>query len=598
MLPATSRPLAIGFVLATLVGGLLPPAFTIATGGLTGAVADAVRRGVHLGQSHRLVTALLVTSGLYVANLILGPVRETLGDVMMRRLDEHLVLRVMAAVSRPRGVAHVEDPLVLDRIAQSLGAVSGYTPGMAAYYFIQVWAQRLQASTSLAIVGAFRWWLAVLLLGAHVVSYYWRRWHWHEVTEVLHGSTDFLRRTHYLRNLAVTPPAAKEIRVFGLADWLVGRYRETFGEIMEEIWATRREGALIAVAVSGALLAVEGLALVLIVLAGVRGSIGLGAVVVFAQAVVAASNLGTFTEGHIYVEEGSVALDRLAELEEAVPAAVTDLEGDGPAAGLPTEAMQFDDVRFRYPGRDTDVFTGLNLTIEAGKSLAIVGDNGAGKTTLVKLLCRLYDPTDGRITVDGIDLRAIDARQWQARVAAIFQDFVQYQLSAHDNVAFGSLANIADRGAVIRAADLAGATPLVARWPKGWDTTLSRQFTDGADLSGGEWQRIALARALFAVAGGAGVLILDEPTAALDVRGESEIYERFLELTRGVTTIVISHRFSTVRRADRIVVLEAGRVVEEGTHDELVAARGKYASMYAVQAARFRDDAREVTAND
>ena len=224
--------------------------------------------------------------------------------------------------------------------------------------------------------------------------------------------------------------------------------------------------------------------------------------------------------------------------------------------GLPRRSIRFESVGFRYPGRDDDVFTALDLELEAGRSVAIVGENGAGKTTLVKLLAGLYDPMVGRITVDGVDLRELDRPAWQRRVAAIFQDFVQYPFSAYDNVAVGALECCGDRAKVEGAARRAGATEMVERLPDGWDTLLGRQFTGGADLSGGEWQRLALARALLAVDGGATVLVLDEPTASLDVRAEAELYDRFLELTAGVTTVVISHRFSTVRRADRIVVLE------------------------------------------
>jgi ABC-type multidrug transport system fused ATPase/permease subunit len=205
----------------------------------------------------------------------------------------------------------------------------------------------------------------------------------------------------------------------------------------------------------------------------------------------------------------------------------------------------------------------------------------------VKLLARLYDPDAGRILVDGVPLAELDPASWRRRLAPVFQDFLQLEVSAYDNVAFGSLADRDDAEGVHRAGALAGAGVVIDRLPDGWQTMVSREFTGGTQLSGGEWQRLALARALFAVESGAGVLILDEPTAAMDVRGEAEVYERFLELTKGVTTIVISHRFSTVRRADRIVVVEHGRVTEDGTHDELLAAGGRYAAMYRLQASRF-----------
>jgi ATP-binding cassette subfamily B protein len=250
--------------------------------------------------------------------------------------------------------------------------------------------------------------------------------------------------------------------------------------------------------------------------------------------------------------------------------------------------VRFENVSFAYPGREK-VFDGLDLTIAAGQSLAIVGDNGAGKTTLMKLLCRLYEPTDGRILVDGVALRDIDPREWQRRLSAIFQDFTRYQLSAGDNVSFGNPDVAVEAAGLDRAAARAGAGDLVAGLAHGWDTVLSRQFKDGTDLSGGQWQRLALARALYAVDHGAGVLILDEPTASLDVRAEAELYDRFLELTRGLTTLVISHRFSTVRRADRIVVIEHGKVIEDGSHEALLAAGGHYATMFRLQAALFTE---------
>jgi ATP-binding cassette subfamily B protein len=233
------------------------------------------------------------------------------------------------------------------------------------------------------------------------------------------------------------------------------------------------------------------------------------------------------------------------------------------------------------------VLAGVDLELAAGTSTALVGVNGAGKSTLVSLLARLRDPTSGRITVDGTDVRDIDPGRWQRAIALMPQDPVRYPLTAYDNVAFGSLEHADDRAGVERAARLSGFAAVVSELPLGWDTVLARELPGGAELSGGQWQRLALARALFATFHGARVLVLDEPTAALDVRAEARFYERFHEITAGLTTLVISHRFATVRRAQRIYVLDGGVITEQGSHDDLVAAGGTYAEMYRVQAARF-----------
>jgi ABC-type multidrug transport system fused ATPase/permease subunit len=246
---------------------------------------------------------------------------------------------------------------------------------------------------------------------------------------------------------------------------------------------------------------------------------------------------------------------------------------------LPAREIRFRNVTFAYPANDAQpVLDGFDVTIPAGTSLAIVGQNGAGKTTLAKLLCRLYDPQSGAIEVDGVDIRELDLAEWRSRVTAVFQDFIRFELPLRDNVAPAGAPDAAVRAAL----ESAGATGLASL-----DTVLARGYDRGTDLSGGQWQRIALARAMCAMQLGAGVILLDEPTAQLDVRGEAEIFDRILTATRTSTTILISHRFSTVRHADRICVLEHGKVIELGTHDELMALGGRYHTMFELQAQRF-----------
>jgi ATP-binding cassette subfamily B protein len=571
------RPLTFLLLAGTVLAGVLTPAFTLATGSLAAAVAAG----------HRMGIALCATAGIFVIQRLLGPGQNELAGALARRVDEALTERTMAAIGGPPGLAHLEDPVVLDAIAKAQGALVGVSPGQSAACFGGVWSQRLQGALALAIVSTWHGWVAIGLAAVHALAFKVARWHWLQVTQVIYGRTAQLRRAYYLRGLALGAPLAKETRVFGLAPWLVDSYRGSWLAVMREIWHRRSEGWLAALGVFALVGAAEAGTLALVARAGVLGQLSLGRAVTVVQAVLAAGVLAQFHDGHWYLAEAAASLEQIEGLERTVPSTGGVTGGTVSADGLPGQCIRFEGVGFGYPGRDRPVLQGLDLEIPAGKSLAIVGDNGAGKTTLVKLLARLYDPQSGRITVDGVDLRQLEPRAWHRRVAAIFQDFAQFELSALDNVTFGALARREDRAAATLAAERAGAGGIVGRLANGWDTPLSRQIKGGTQLSGGEWQRLALARALFAVEAGAGVLVLDEPTAALDVRGEAEVYQRFLELTRGVTTVVISHRFSTVRRADRIVVLEQGRVIEDGTHDQLIAHGGRYATMYSLQAARF-----------
>ena len=566
-------------ILATAVAsGLLVPVFAVATGVL---VRD-------LRGGHSVTAPLVVLFAAFVTGRLIDPARELLGETLWRQTDEWLSRRLMRAMSAPRGIAHLESPELRDQLAQTEGLVTGVTPGEAGWWLGPVALLWVQGAASLAIVAVYRWWLALALAAAYALAYRVSRRHWHDVTLVLMGRTPRLRRSYYVRTLALTPEAAKETRVFGLADWLVDRYRQGWLAEMRDIWRTRREGWLASATAAVLAGAVELAAIALVVRSAHMGSVSVATALVVAQAVLGAGVITRYDDGNWYLSELGNVLVRM-ERVEAADSAPGGLRpgGSRPADGLPRAGIRFENVSFSYPGSGERVFDGFDLEIAAGQSLAIVGGNGAGKTTLIKLLTRLYDPDGGTITVDAVDLRELDPDGWHRRVGCVFQDYVRFEASAYDNVAFGNLSRRAHRDRVLDAARLAGANSAVERLPDGWTTVLTREVSGGADLSGGEWQRLALARALFAVRTGAGLLILDEPTASLDVRGEAQVYARFLELTRGVTTIVVSHRFSTVRRADRIVVVEHGRVLEDGSHEELLAAGGRYATMYHLQASKF-----------
>jgi ATP-binding cassette subfamily B protein len=442
------------------------------------------------------------------------------------------------------------------------------------------------------VLFGFAFWAPPLLVAAWLSTHWLLResaiWKDRNTSEVRQAQRD----ADYAYRLAVDPPAAKELRIFGLPDWVLDRFIVSRRHLHQlQYQATRmRERSVFGC------LAIVLLANVLVLwMLGARAlghQVGLGPLIVYAQAAVGTSAIAF--GGLNWALDGSAApVAAVGRLRAAMARAGTVVSGSRQAGGMPARGIRFRGVHFAYPAApDRPILSGLDLEIPAGSSMAIVGVNGAGKTTLAKLLCRLYDPQSGTIEIDGTDLQDLDLDGWRHRITAVFQDFVRFELSLRENVLpqlASSAASTDDLDRIATAALVeAGASGLA-----GLDTILAKGYAGGTEFSGGQWQRVALARAMAAVRRGAGLVLLDEPTAQLDVRGEAEIFERVLAATRGCTTILISHRFSTVRQADRIAVLQDGRVAELGSHDELMALRGRYWTMFTLQAERFDAGRRE-----
>ena len=394
------------------------------------------------------------------------------------------------------------------------------------------------------------------------------------------------RRMQYFCEVATGDDYAKEVRLFGLGAFLMSAYRDVYGMLYGRLHGMRLRQGLWTVAT--ALLAALGAGGVYAFLAvrAATGAVTVGDLVLYTgllmnlqQTVYGLSNAFTFSY------RGLLKASLLFDFLDMTPADLAD--GRPKQAARPvTKGIAFEGVMFSYPGTERPALEGISFEIDAGETVALVGANGAGKTTVVKLLTRLYDPTAGRITLDGMDLRDYDVDALRRRFAVVLQDFMRYHLTVRENIGFGQVEAVEDDNRLRAAAERGQAAELIDRLPNGFDTVLGREFPEGVEISGGEWQKLAIARGFMREAD---VLILDEPTSALDARAEGALYERFAELVRGRSALFISHRLSTVRMADRILVIEGGRLVEAGDHASLMARGGRYAYLFAMQAERYLD---------
>ena len=576
VLPKAHRGLAVSWWAAILLRGALPALLAVTMGALIG----AVQRGDSL-------TGPLIGVGIvFVALQVLTPINQAISANLGDRTAALLYDRLTAACVNPPGMGHLEDASLTGDLTVARDFDLGMT-GPPLYISMDFIAtgliQLVTGAASAIILFGYTWWAPIVLASAWIATHYLLRessvWYDRQTDEVKSAQRD----AEYAYRMAVDPPAAKELRMFGLGDWTLERFvarRTRLHQLQYQATRLREQPV-----VWSLLIVVAANVLVFWFLGrdAADGRLSLQQVVVYAQVAVGTSMLA-FGGLNWALDGVSAPIAAALRLDSKMGPAGALPSGERDASGMPSSEIRFRDVTFQYPAGGGIVLQNFDLTIPAGTSLAIVGQNGAGKTTLAKLLCRLYDPQAGAIEIDGVDLRQIDLQSWRNRVAAVFQDYIRFELPLRDNVAPTG----ADDERVLAALKAAGASNLA-----GLDTVLARGYEGGTDLSGGQWQRVALARALCKVELGAGVVLLDEPTAQLDVRGEAEIFERILEATRDCTTILISHRFSTVRHADRICVVEHGHVIELGTHEELMALGGRYRTMFDLQAQRFVSEEEE-----
>jgi len=568
-LPKADAALTAAWWAVLLLRGTLSVAFALAMGALVAAVQRDAGFGAPLG----------MVGVVFVLLQVLTPLHTAIGANLGDKTAAWLYDRLMDACVRPPGIGHLENPTLAADLTVARDFDLGMTgpPLNVALDFIAGGlVMSVSGFASALVLFRFTWWAPLVLGAAWLATHYLLR----ESSVWFDRNTDEVRLAQrdadYTFNLAVDPPACKELRVFGLGDWAVDRFVTLRTRLHElQYHATRLRERPLAWSLLIALVAnVAVFAALAIALADGRITLGDFTVDAFCAVGTSAIAFG----GLNWALDGAAApVAAVMRLEQAMAPAGALPVGRRSAGQAPAHDIHFKHVTFAYPG-SAPVLDGFDLVIPAGSSLAIVGQNGAGKTTMAKLLCRLYDPQGGSIEVDGVDIRDLDVVSWRTRIAAVFQDFVKFELPLRDNVAPSGAPDETIRASL----DEAGASMLATL-----DTVLARGYDGGTDLSGGQWQRVALARALCAVKNGAHVVLLDEPTAQLDVRGEAEIFERLLAATRQSTTILISHRFSTVRLADRICVLEHGKVVEVGSHDELIAKGGRYKTMFDLQAQRF-----------
>jgi len=571
---------------------------------------------VTLGLVFRLIASIVPVVALWITKLIIDGIVKAIsshqsvppslwwlvaaefgvamfGSVLTRAIDyldslfadkytRYVSIEVMRHASQLDLIAY-EDPVFYDRLERARVQATDRL-GMIQSIGRLVQQAITSATMSISIL-LFSPWLLLLLI-AGILPAFLGESHFAFLGYARNfRQTPMRRELDYLRVLGGSREAAKELKLFGLKDFLIQRFTRLSDQIYDEnVNLSRRR------LIAGSLLSMIGTAgyysaYVYVIWRTVTGELSIGTLTFLTGAIVqASSNIQQVFSTLSSIADQALFLTDLLAFFEMQPT-IRSKDHALPAPRPITHGFEFRNVSFRYPGTSRMVLDGLNVTLRAGERVALVGENGEGKTTLVKLMTRLYDPVEGQILLDGIDLREYDLEDLYREIGVIFQDFMRYEMTARANIAVGQISQLDNTALLQLAAHKSMADQVIDRLPKDYEQMLGRRFETGVDLSGGEWQKVALARAYLR---DAQVLILDEPTAALDARSEFEVFQRFAELTTGKTALFISHRFSTVRMAQRILVLEKGRIAEDGSHDELFTLGGRYAEMFEMQAASYR----------
>jgi len=531
---------------------------------------------------HQIWVLVAYEIGLAVLSDLLSRAINLCDSLLGDKFTNHVSLRLMEHATQ-LDLVSFEDPVFYDKLDRARRQTTARL-GMLAV-LAGMGQQALTLLTLSAAVLSFSPWFLVLLVAAVIPAFLGETRFAMLAYSILYRWTPERRELDYLRMLGASSQSAKEVKIFGLGRYLADRSRALFDRFY-------RENKALAVkrAASGSLLNLLPTAgyygaYILILVRTLSGALSLGSLTFLAGAFARSrglieslfSSLNNIAEQALYIKD-------LFDFFETKPGIVS-APNAIPAPRLIQSGFEFRDVSFAYPGSDRQVLRGVSFRFDVNERIALIGENGAGKTTLVKLIARLYDPTEGAILLDGVDLREYDVESLRSEIGVIFQDYMRYDMTARENIGFGRVEELGNQERIEGASQKSLAGAVIAQLPLGYQQMLGRRFENGVDLSAGQWQKIALARAYMR---DAQVLILDEPTASLDARAEYEVFLRFADLTRGRMAVLISHRFSTVRMADRILVLADGAIIEQGSHRQLVALGGRYAELFELQAAGYR----------